>query len=814
LTYRPIGAAIRLNIEPIEFWETALTSPESVSRVRGRVFALHASQGVGHARLPDNRRVAISFKDLRQDSAPPNLGDMVEFVLDSGANGLEAKSILVIRPKENLTVASPQEALFPELERAIEADLPQKLSSPSIDVAEKSIVAQANELYQLAAVARTEGRFVDARTLFDQAIEKHPWVPFYTAFAKMEMDRDNTASATEILERGLKAFPTDETLHVMHGQMERRQGNIRKSEEIFRKGLSYHPRSSLLRQGLARALAEIGTATSIKEASRLLEELEKEGNVNKHDQAFQRFSALRQSPRAARALAFFDRISGLRVGIPGKRDLPPHTTDLIVDARGPEWEASFGLSKGYLVRCFDRSPTKEDINALLKVLRTQAPTVGLMEGREVAVNSALAFVVVPGAGVVRDQFMSVLSENNEALVPLDDGDLTAGPKNAQNVLSQLLAQFLGARDLYLSTLPVSGRRFYGRERLLVQVTDQVHRGEFIGVFGLRKMGKTSLVYQLRDEKLSKDAVAYIDLQASDALITRSFGPIHWEIERELLRRTAQRWPHLGRLLRLARYPKYSDIAHGDNRTALIFAEDMRELLAAIAGGKAKGPQRIVIILDELERILPINTQPPVAGYLEFFALLRGLAQTGGAISSVVVAANSLISEKASWEGRENPVFALYQPIFLPPFSDKDTFNMVRELGKGMSVYWDDDALDAVYFEMGGHPFLTRQLCSRIIQANHLRPLRIDAEMVNAAVSSFIREETDKFAQIMELLHTYFPEEEKVLEQCAQGKVIGEATDQGLKHLAGYRLLDTDGPTPRVTPNALRRWILRRSGVPA
>ncbi len=788
----------------------------SVDRVRARVFALHSAQGVGHARLPDNLRVSISFENLRPDSAIPNLGDTVEFSILRGENGLEAQAILVIgKATEGLT-NRPQEPLFPDLESSLDKAVAATTSAGPITDA-RSTTEQGRQLYQLAAVARTEGRVQDARRYYEQAIDKNPIVPFFSTFAKMEMDTGSPAAATEIIERGLKAHPTDETLHVMHGQLERRQGNLAKAEAIFRRGLRYHPKSALLRQGLARALADMGSVASFKEAGLLLEQLENEGKVSTGDQAFQRFRSLRQSPRAARAYAFFDRISGLHVGIPGKRDLPAHATDLIVEARGIDWEASFGLSGGYLVRCFDKTPSKENINTLLQLLRTQQPTVGLMEGREVSVNSAMAFVVVPGTNAVRDQFMSVLSENNEALVPLDDGDLAVGRKNAPGRLQQLFAQFLGARDLYLSTLPVSGRTFYGRERLLVQLSDQIRRGEFIGVFGLRKIGKTSIVYQLRDQKLRDDAVAYIDLQASDALILRKFDPIYWEIERELHKSIATRWPFLGRSLRLAQFSKFSEVPYDDSRAALIFSEDLRELLAAIASGRARGLRRVVIILDELERILPISSQPSVAGYLEFFALLRGLAQTEayrGAISSVVVAANSLISEKASWEGRENPVFALYQPIFLPPFSDRDTFNMVRELGKGMSVYWDDAALTTIYREMGGHPFLTRQLCSRICQSHPPRPLRINKEMVEAGVASFIREETDKFSQIVELLHTYFPEEEKVLEQCAQGKPIPNVTDQGLRHLMGYRLLDTDGPTPTVTPNALRRWLLRRAGIAA
>jgi hypothetical protein len=79
------------------------------------------------------------------------------------------------------------------------------------------------------------------------------------------------------------------------------------------------------------------------------------------------------------------------------------------------------------------------------------------------------------------------------------------------------------------------------------------------------------------------------------------------------------------------------------------------------------------------------------------------------------------------------------------------------------------------------------------------------------LDTFIREETDKFEQIIELLHTYFPDEERMLEACALGQSVLATADQALRHLVGYRLLDTSGPQPTVTPNALRRWLRRRAG---
>ena len=223
----------------------------------------------------------------------------------------------------------------------------------------------------------------------------------------------------------------------------------------------------------------------------------------------------------------------------------------------------------------------------------------------------------------------------------------------------------------------------------------------------------------------------------------------------------------------------------------------------------------MIVLDELERILPVAGQRGIDGYVEFFGLLRGLAQTEryrGLLSNVVVAANAAISEQGYWEERENPVFAFYTPYFLPPLSRDECVKMIRDLGKGMSVYWDEDATSAVFAETDGHPFLTRILCSYIAKQHLQRPLRVKVQMVQDQIDPFIRGESDKLAQITELLRTNFPQEETFLRQSALGEALPKMPDEALRHLLGYHLIAAENGGYRVTLNLLRRWLRRRAGV--
>ena len=812
---------LKNDLSPPQSTSSARTVP-SLGRFGARVFAYHPTKEIGYARLPDNRLVWLKSHHLVHRDAALFPGDTVEFDLEHSEKGLEGRDIRIISQSDEHPVSEPvkPEVVPPAMD--YQPKPASLLSAPSQDgpPAAKATIPpggtpKSQRLYQEAALARAEDRIEEARQLFRQAIEAGGGTQVYEAFFKMETEGRSRAEARRILQRAIETFPDHVNFYAMHGHMERRDRHYQQAEKIFRQSLDRYPRAVNLRWGLGQTLVQIGTEGSLQEAGKLFDSLEREGKLNKHDGLYQRFKVLQRNPRANKAYEFFQS-ARIRVGIASQRNLPRGITDIVVDIHNTTFDEAFGLDGSFLVRCFQNKPRQNDLRNLTRFLDELGPQehLGLQDGREVVLNPSLAFIAVPKRGAVRDQVMSILSDNREAIVPLDDA-LFQKSEDLLRTIHDLLGQYLGQRDLYSSTLPVSGRRFFGRERLLLQLTDGVHRGQFLGIYGLRKIGKTSLIHQLRDEKLRGDAVAYVDLQASAALTTRNCNPLYWELERDLYRRLRGGAQKIADLLRLGRAERFSDLPENGGQASLLFAEDVRAFLDVLGTGKVSGIKRLVIVLDELERILPMAGQAGINGYTEFFGLLRGLAQTEryrGLLSSVVVAANAAISERGYWEGRENPVFALYQPVFLPPLPQDECVEMIRNLGKGMSVYWDEDATSAVFTETGGHPFLARTLCSHIAKQHPQRPLQVTAQMVQAQIGPFIRSESDKLEQITELLRTNFPEEETFLQQSALEETLPEMPDEALRHLLGYHLIAAEGGGYRVTLNLLRRWLRQRAGV--
>jgi excisionase family DNA binding protein len=794
-------------------------------KFRAKVFAYNPREGYGYARLLDNRVVWIERDRLESTKMTPFPGDIIDMeVAQSKKKGLEGKSIQIIRHLDGAFMSTSQSKAAPKEDVDL-INSPIFIKPAPVNPSPQSITSQSQILYQRAALARTEGKIQEAKQLFYKAIQAGGGADVYTALFKMLNEtRGQGEEARRIIQRAIAAFPTHAAFYERYGQMERRAGNLQRAEKIFREGLIQIPNQVSLRWGLGQTLVQIGTEASLREAGEIFEILDREGKLHKDDGLYQRFIALYRNERANRVYDFMTKM-GMRVGIAGGRTkrsqgyLPVYATDIVIEINQPELIESFGLSesKWILVRCFRHAPYHKDLVNLSQYLRSlgQQGIVGLQTGQEVSLNSSLALIAVPKSDEFRDQIMTLLGENNEAIVPLDDGDLSSNNDSIKSlkIFRDLLGQYLGQRDLYNSSVPVSGRRFFGRESLLLQLTDDVHQGHFIGIYGLRKMGKTSLVYQLRDDKLRGDAVAYIDLQSSPALQEGNCYPLYWELERDLFKRLLESDPLAANILRLGKIERYTEITN-KKETGLIFSEDIRSFLDYLRTNNTSS-KRLVIILDELERILPVSGQPKIDGYIEFFGLIRGLAQTElyrNMVSSVVVAANSAVSERGYWDGRENPVFALYKPIFLPPLDMEECEDMITSLGKGMSVYWEEAALQLIYSETGGHPFLTRLLCSRIAKSNPARPVKISASIVKTQIPLFIREESDKLNQIVELLHRNFPEEEAVLQDIAMGQTELTLSDESLKHLLGYHLISEKDGKFKISINLLYKWLQRRAGI--
>jgi tetratricopeptide (TPR) repeat protein len=662
---------------------------------------------------------------------------------------------------------------------------------------------KAERLFRQAEAAQARNELGTARDLLEEAIRWAPHVDLYLTYAAVAERGGGTERAISVLQAGIKRFPEAAPLYVSHAALLLLRGRPDQAETTLRRGLHRNPGSATLHWALASLLVDVGDARAFVEAARHARRAEQLGLVEIHDDPRYRILWFVTSSRLGRETVACFRAAGFDVRV---EQLTDEFADLTVRTEQPAYTDGYGLGGRVLARCYLRDVI--DWATLLQIAEV------LADPPHPDLNRDVVFAVLPDATRWHNALYRFIGDSHEAIVPLDHETLAGGD------LQQVLDRWLSRRNLFDDRFPVSGRHFYGRELELRQIRANIDDGRHTGIYGLRKVGKTSLLYQLRETR-PLDLVVYVDLQEILGTGQKDCAYLYWAISRRLHEIVTERQllePALAdATLKLGAVASYSAIRQSQNN-ALRFDEDMSRLLDALAADPTLPDTRIVITIDELEYMLPISeANPGFRGYADFFAYLRGIGQrTRGRVVSVVTAANPIVSETPNWGSRENPVFQFYQDVFLPPLDEDVCAEMVAQLGRGMGVSFDRDSLALIYREAGGHPYITRQLCGHIVRGYPYRPLRITRQIVEDSLETFVRDKGAIFEEILYRLETHFPEENELLPFIADGVVTPAALatlsdqpiDRALRHLLGYQIVEFVGGEYRIKIRLLYRWLRR------
>lgn len=288
--------------------------------------------------------------------------------------------------------------------------------------------------------------------------------------------------------------------------------------------------------------------------------------------------------------------------------------------------------------------------------------------------------------------------NGINIMPVDDSILRIGLQQNRHraiLLEHLEERYLGPqRDLYDRQNPISDRlNFFGREPLTDQLADNLQQGHAVALFGLRKMGKSSLLNYVRDRLPYPAAV--IDLQVNTVL-------------KDIYDRIVDAW--LARLQMLQPTLNWQPPPlSGSETPSAYFSRIVRSLLAALEGVRALA--QLAVFIDEIELIYP-RTEPELTTYLDLARTLRGLAQERlGKFGLIVAGVDPNIVRTNRLFGQQNPFYNFFRIQYLPPLNEQDCIQMIRNIGVQMDLQYTDDALEFVAHISGGHPYWARKLCS-------------------------------------------------------------------------------------------------------
>ncbi len=355
------------------------------------------------------------------------------------------------------------------------------------------------------------------------------------------------------------------------------------------------------------------------------------------------------------------------------------------------------------------------------------------------------------------------------------------------------------RDLFGYQNPLREETFFfGRQDTVNTILDMAKSGQNSSLFGLRKSGKTSAIYAIqRKAKSFSCNVALIDCQ-NPSVHARSYGSLLEHIISEIRKVVGQKkiQPNLGS----------TPVEVSEN-----FSQHMTSILSNIKGN-------ILILFDEIENISPstaasshwrTGNQPVL-----FWQIIRAFVQSEhkGRVSVCIVGTSPQLLELPNIDGVANPVYLYAQKKFIPSLRFEETTEMIERLGYFMGLEFSREIISDIQKEYGGHPFFSRQVCSKIHQlSSNQRPIKVSQAALNRAKAEFGGQLESYLKDIIQNLKDNYPSEFSILVYVLSGNKenlneFGREAPELIDHLIGYGLIDRVEDDFDIKFDAVRRAL--------
>ncbi|MFF4587956.1 hypothetical protein [Streptomyces sp. NPDC001388] len=290
-----------------------------------------------------------------------------------------------------------------------------------------------------------------------------------------------------------------------------------------------------------------------------------------------------------------------------------------------------------------------------------------------------------------------------AILTINSHDLMSGPGIG---LRERIAEIMTTHDHYDLTRPITEpAAFYGRQAEVAELHFALDRGQSVGVFGLRKAGKTSLLNFVSGQRKENDKPV-VSLDISAVQTAEHFQLTLLERCHDIIRQRELKPPRLMSLTR-------EGIPNPTVSIGTYWIRDLNAMLDAL-------PDRLELFVDEIDQAWPSRSnlgEEQANAVLLCLNQLRGVVQSREAdgkhgVAIVCAGVDPAIFEKPLLGKRDNMLYKFARLSFLSPMKRDEMREMVRSLGKRMALrYSDHRTIDFLYQEFGGHPLLTRKACS-------------------------------------------------------------------------------------------------------
>ena len=383
-----------------------------------------------------------------------------------------------------------------------------------------------------------------------------------------------------------------------------------------------------------------------------------------------------------------------------------------------------------------------------------------------------------------------------------------------------LRSFLYEKDLFGIASPLNDETlFFGKSRYeqIQSFVAKYHQGEQSGLFGLRRIGKTSVLNLVRQRVENEEGAAiYFDCTQYHNYRWNNFLQ---QIVNEMVDKFLNDEEYYGRRLNDTFFlaPDIKGDRYNEENAKKSFEEDLTRVY------KGLGNTRILLLFDEIESI-GYGTSPSKhwargTDAVNFWQAIRAITQKNREILSFIISGvNPHCVEIPSISGIDNPIFGVLYPSYISLFNYEDTKEMVSTIGNHLGLQFEEEIYSRLVDDYGGHPFLTRQICSYynndLLAEDVERPYLATKYEFDKKKSDYEINVAQIIEQILEILETQYKEEYVFLKKLAlEGgntfkKELGGG-EQAISHLLGYCLIKKEKEDYFIRIKSVEHYLRHR-----
>lgn len=328
-------------------------------------------------------------------------------------------------------------------------------------------------------------------------------------------------------------------------------------------------------------------------------------------------------------------------------------------------------------------------------------------------------------------------------IPYTYGELLQ--ESTSNAWERFKKQTYG-QDLFAYEQPVlNDIYFFGREDVVAELANRCEGNLNSGVFGLRRVGKTSVLHALK-RKLHAD-------KRGIAFYFPCYKPSFYN----------SRWWEVLRLIAESILNNNLSSDYSEQNADDAFKRDLQR-------ASKKYKTKIVLIFDEIESFMyelsDAEHWKTGKDYVEFWQTVRAIQQESPDLFTYVLCGvNPTALEKHTIGSYTNPIFSGLNPIYLPPFNYVQIREMIQTIGEYMGLTLDEEIFSHMEKDYGGHPFLIRMACSKLHEKtlHHGRPYHVETSTYVETKDEIDDKLFPNIKQILEMLETHYPTEYLLLD---------------------------------------------------